>query len=116
MLERLARPPSARLLAYVTSNAALIGLTRTLAVELGREGITVNPVAPGLTRTPAAAQGIDDEAFEAVRRRQALPGALAPADVAATVAFLCTDGAQAITGQTLCVDGGLVLRQRHSPR
>ena len=45
-----------------------------------------------------------------MRARQALPRTLVPGDVAATVSFLCSDGAAALTGQTLCVDGGLVLR------
>lgn len=101
-------PPDPALLAYVTSKSALIGLTRTLAVTLGGDGITVNAVAPGLTPTPAAREGIPSEAFDAVRARQALPRALVPEDVAGTVAFLCSDAAQAITGQTLNVDGGLI--------
>jgi 3-oxoacyl-[acyl-carrier protein] reductase len=103
-------PPSPRLLAYVTSKSALVGLTRVLALTLGGDGITVNGVAPGLTWTPAAAQGVEEEAFEAVRRRQALPRSLVPEDIAGTIAFLCSDAAQAITGQTLCVDGGLIFR------
>jgi glycine/D-amino acid oxidase-like deaminating enzyme len=49
-------------------------------------------------------------AFEEVRSRQALPRTLVPGDVAATVAFLASDGAAALTGQTLCTDGGLILR------
>ncbi len=49
-------------------------------------------------------------AFEAARARQALPRILLPDDVAATVAFLASDGAAALTGQTLCTDGGLVMR------
>ena len=96
------QPPSPALLAYVTSKAALVGLTRVLAVTLGGDGITVNAVAPGLTPTPAAEEGIDEAAFEDVRRRQALPRSLVAEDVAGTVAFLCTDAAQALTGQTLC--------------
>jgi NAD(P)-dependent dehydrogenase (short-subunit alcohol dehydrogenase family) len=102
------RPPSPQLLAYVTSKAALLGLTRTLALELGASGITVNAVAPGLTRTTAAEEGARARAFEEVRARQALPRSLVPQDVAGTITFPCTDAAQAITGQTLNVDGGLV--------
>ncbi len=104
------QPPAPQLLAYVTSKAALIGMTRTLALDLGRDGITVSAVAPGLTRAPAASAGIPDAEFEAVRTRQALPRSLTPDDVSGTVAFLCTDAAEAITGQTLNVDGGLVFK------
>ena len=103
-------PPAGDLLAYVASKAALIGIARTLARSLGRDGITVNCVAPGLTPTPAAVADTPPEVFDEVRARQAIGRALAPGDVAATVAFLAGDAAGAITGQTLCTDGGLVLR------
>jgi NAD(P)-dependent dehydrogenase (short-subunit alcohol dehydrogenase family) len=103
-------PPAPDLLAYVASKAALIGVARTLARALGRDGITVNCVAPGLTPTPAAVADTPPEAFAQVRARQAIDRALVPDDVAATVAYLAGDAAGAITGQTLCVDGGLVLR------
>ena len=103
-------PPSGDLLAYVTSKAALIGATRTLATALGPDGISVAAVAPGLTATEAARRGTPDHAFGDVEARQALARPLEPDDVAAAVAFLVSDGAAALTGQTLCVDGGLVLR------
>jgi len=103
-------PPAGDLLAYVASKAALIAVARTLARSLGRDGITVNCVAPGLTPTPAAVADTPPEVFETVRARQAIDRALVPGDVAAAVAFLVSDGAGAITGQTLCTDGGLVLR------
>jgi NAD(P)-dependent dehydrogenase (short-subunit alcohol dehydrogenase family) len=103
-------PPAGDLLAYVASKSALIGIARTLARSLGRDGITVNCVAPGLTPTAAAVADTPPEAFEQVKARQAIDRPLAPEDVAATVAFLAGDAAGAITGQTLCTDGGLVLR------
>jgi NAD(P)-dependent dehydrogenase (short-subunit alcohol dehydrogenase family) len=103
-------PPAADLLAYVASKAALVGIARTLARSLGRDGITVNCVAPGLTPTPAALAGTPPDAFAAVRARQAIGRDLVPDDVAAAVSFLVSDSAGAITGQTLCADGGLVLR------
>jgi pyridoxal 4-dehydrogenase len=103
-------PPAPDLLAYVASKAALVGVARTLARSLGRDGITVNCVAPGLTPTPAAVAGTPPDAFAAVRARQAIGRDLAPGDVAAAVSFLVSDSAGAITGQTLCADGGLVLR------
>jgi NAD(P)-dependent dehydrogenase (short-subunit alcohol dehydrogenase family) len=103
-------PPCGDMLPYVTSKGALVALARTLAVGHGGDGIAVTCVAPGLTATPAAQQGMPAAAFDDVRARQALPRSLVPDDVAATVCFLCTDGAAALTGQTLCVDGGLVLR------
>ena len=104
------RPPRPDLLPYIASKAALEGIVRTLALELGPDGITVNAVAPGLTRTPSAEAGIPPEAFEAVRAQQAIPRTLEPGDIAGAVAFLASDRAAAITGQTICVDGGFVFR------
>lgn len=103
-------PPSPELLPYIASKSALEGVARSLARALGPDGVTVNCVEPGLTPTPAARAGTAPEAFEAVRRAQALPRSLVPDDVAGVVAFLASDAAAALTGQTLCADGGLVLR------
>jgi NAD(P)-dependent dehydrogenase (short-subunit alcohol dehydrogenase family) len=103
-------PPAPDMLAYVTSKGALIALARALAVGHGADGIAVTSVAPGLTDTPTARADMPLAAFEQVRSRQALPRTLVPDDVAATVAFLASDAAAALTGQTLCVDGGFVLR------
>jgi 3-oxoacyl-[acyl-carrier protein] reductase len=103
-------PPAADMLAYVTSKGALIALARGLAVGHGADGIAVTCVAPGLTDTATARRDMPLAAFEQVRSRQALPRTLLPSDVASTVAFLASDAAAALTGQTLCVDGGFVLR------
>jgi NAD(P)-dependent dehydrogenase (short-subunit alcohol dehydrogenase family) len=102
------RPPAADFLPYVVSKAALVGIARSLAKPLGAHGITVNCVAPGLTRTPFTQDDLPAEAFEEVLARQALPRTLLPDDTAAVVAFLAGDGAAAVTGQTLCADGGSV--------
>ncbi|MGW2964048.1 SDR family NAD(P)-dependent oxidoreductase [Streptomyces sp. NPDC001220] len=99
------RPPSPDLLAYVTSKGALVAVTRALAASLGRHGISVTGVAPGLTRTASTAYQ-PDAAFEASQAGQALPRALTPEDVSATVGFLASDAAEALTGQILTVDGG----------
>lgn len=102
------RPPAGDFLPYVASKATLVGIARTLAKPLGANGITVNCVAPGLTRTPFTEADLPAEAFEEVLVRQALPRSLAPDDVAGVVAFLASEAAGAITGQTLCADGGSV--------
>ena len=98
------------MLPYVTSKGALVALARTLAVGHGSDGIAVTCVAPGLTATRTAQRDLPAAAFDEVRSRQALPRTLVPEDVAATVAFLASDAAAALTGQTLCTDGGLILR------
>jgi NAD(P)-dependent dehydrogenase (short-subunit alcohol dehydrogenase family) len=103
------RPPGAHMLAYVASKGALIGMARTLAVGLGSNGIAVTAVAPGLTRTPAT-DVVPAEEFADVAAHQALPRPLTPDDTAAVVAMLAGDDAAALTGQTITVDGGLVLR------
>ena len=103
------RPPGAHMLAYIASKGALIGMTRALAVGLGGDRIAVTAVAPGLTRTPAT-DVVPAEEFADVSAHQPLPRPLTPDDTAAVVAMLAGDDAAALTGQTLTVDGGLVLR------
>lgn len=102
-------PPDGNMIPYVASKGALIGLTRTLAVGLGADGIAVTAVAPGLTRTPASTSRPDDE-FVETRARQSLPRTMMPDDTAAVVAMLVRDDAEALTGQTITPDGGLVMR------
>lgn len=103
------RPPGSHMLAYIASKGALIGMARSLAAGLGSSGIAVMAVAPGLTRTPAAGV-VPAEEFADVAAHQALPRPLTPEDTASVVAMLARDDAAALTGQTLTVDGGLVLR------
>ena len=103
-------PAVSDMLPYIASKGALIGAARSLARSLGADGITVNCVAPGMTPAPVATPGIGQDLVDAIVRRQALPRSLVPDDVAVVVSFLASRGAQAMTGQTICPDGGLVLR------
>jgi NAD(P)-dependent dehydrogenase (short-subunit alcohol dehydrogenase family) len=103
-------PPPIGIVAYVASKGALLGFTRALAAEVGRAGITVNAVAPGLVLSRPEDNVPHDEGFyAAVQATQAIPRTLVPGDLAGPVAFLASDAAAAITGQTFCVDGGNVM-------
>lgn len=100
-----------RLVDYVSSKGGLVGLTRTLARELGEEGITVNAVSPGSIRTEADLELFPDqeEVEREARAVQAIPRRGVPEDIAAAVSFLSSDDASFISGQVLNVDGGWVM-------
>jgi 3-oxoacyl-[acyl-carrier protein] reductase len=93
---------------YAASKAALEGLTRAAAMELGSANINVNAVAPGFVRTERM-QMLPPEVIERARKHSVLGRLAEPDDVAHVVSFLCSDAARHITGQTLVVDGGLSL-------
>ncbi|MFC7930735.1 SDR family NAD(P)-dependent oxidoreductase [Streptomyces cinereoruber] len=92
---------------YAASKAGLVGLGKSLARALGGYGITVNTVAPGVTRT--AQPGLDEDGFLAEGRKVPLGRVARAQDVADTVAFLVGDAAGYLTGQTLGVNGGTVM-------
>lgn len=96
-------------LAYNTSKAAITGLTRSLARELGASGIRVNAVLPGAIDTPEQAAVYGEPLPAAERTDQALPIVGTPGDIAHAVAFLVSDQARFITGQSLVVDGGWIM-------
>ena len=92
---------------YIASKMAVIGLTRGTATELAGSGTTVNAGAPSVVATPGTAD-VPDEAFAAFAQTQAIKRVGQPDDIVGAVAFLVSDDAAFVTGQTLNVDGGLV--------
>jgi NAD(P)-dependent dehydrogenase (short-subunit alcohol dehydrogenase family) len=99
--------------AYGVSKAGIITLTQYVATQHGKEGIRCNALAPGLIVTPATAPSYASGPFgEMMLRHHLTPRLGKPSDIAAAVVFLASDEAAFITGQTLCIDGGLLA---HAP-
>ena len=93
---------------YAASKAGLIGFTKSLARELASRNITVNAIAPGFITTDMTA-GLSDEVKKSIQSQIPLGKTGAPEDVATAVAFLASAEGAYITGQVLCVDGGMVM-------
>ena len=94
--------------AYSATKAAVIGLTKALATEVGPSGITVNCVAPGVIDTEMNAN-LTPEDLEALRQETPLESIGRPEDVAESVFFLTSEGARFITGQVLSPNGGILI-------
>jgi NAD(P)-dependent dehydrogenase (short-subunit alcohol dehydrogenase family) len=99
---------------YITSKAGVIGFTRSLATEFGQDGVTVNAIAPGLTRTPGTAVRREipgamttAQLFDLMADMQSIKRNEQTSDLVGAVSFLASDDAGFITGQTLYVNGGL---------
>lgn len=99
-------------IAYGTAKAAVVAMTRTMAVELALDGIRVNAVAPGVTETAASATYVDADT-ERDRTAIAMGRRGTPEEQAGAIVFLLSDLSSYITGQTLLVDGGLNLKWTH---
>ena len=97
---------------YATSKAAVLGLTRVIAREVGKDGIRVNSVAPSMVKTESAEEFLGEKAergFEVIAKGQILQKTLEVDDIYGTILYLASDQSKFVTGQTLMVDGGSVL-------
>lgn len=92
---------------YPASKAGVLGLTRSVGALLGKENIRINAVAPAATRTDMLPQ--DEELLASMVQLQPIPRVVPPSEMAATIVYLCSDEAQFITGQTINVNGGMVM-------
>ncbi len=93
---------------YSASKAAIIGMTKTAAKELGSRGITVNAVAPGFIKTPMT-DALSDEQREKMLGLVAMGRYGDPAEIASVVSFLCSKDSSYVTGQTIEISGGLMM-------
>lgn len=97
---------------YGASKAGVINLTRYIATQMGKKNIRCNGVAPGLVLTPAALNNLNEDVRNVFLGQCRTPYLGEPKDIAATIAFLASDDARYITGQTIVADGGLTI---HNP-
>lgn len=95
---------------YAASKAGIVGFSRALALEVASYGITVNVVAPGIVDTAQSRQELDDAAFASLAREIPLGRIGTPEDIVGAVLFFASDLAAWITGQTLAVNGGRLMR------
>lgn len=91
---------------YVSAKAGVIGYTRALAVSLGKYNITVNAITPGLTATPSLVKSVPAEMIDKLAANGAIKRRQTAEDLVGAIAFLSSDDAAFVTGQTINVDGG----------
>lgn len=94
---------------YSQTKWGVIGLTKFMAAQLGPFGITVNCIAPGVTMTEATRKIVPEEFLPMVTMMSAMKQQLEPEDLTGTAVFFASDDAAMVTGQVLCVDGGMAM-------
>ena len=102
-------PGVARQVHYVTAKSGLVGFTRSLAREVGKDGITVNLLTPGLTLTGPVVENFPPELIASQREGRALPRDQQADDLVGPIFFLASPESDFVTGQTLNVDGGMFM-------
>jgi 3-oxoacyl-[acyl-carrier protein] reductase len=95
--------------AYIAAKAGVVGLTKTIALDLAERGVTVNAVAPGAIETAMNSKAWDDQVRKTYRERIGLKRIGTPEEIADVVVFLASFAARYITGQEIIVDGGLTI-------
>ena len=98
-----------RTIAYSVSKAAVIHLTKAMAVELGPRGVRANCIAPGLTMTEATKTTVPDFAMPFFEQLSPMKRNVEPDQLTGTALFFASDDAALVNGQILCVDGGTVM-------
>ena len=93
---------------YITTKSAMIGMTRSMARELGPHGVTVNTFWPGVMQTEVERPSVPREAFQRLTSTQCIPRQGTIHDLAKAMMFVCSDEAAYFTGQGILVDGGQV--------
>lgn len=101
--------PNPDMAAYAMSKMGLVGLTRAIAQMFGPDGVTANAISPGATPTPANQSALTEQAWDGILAAQAIKRMGKPEDLAGVVAFLISDAAGFMTGQTVIVDGGKLM-------
>ncbi|MEQ8695072.1 MAG: 3-oxoacyl-ACP reductase family protein [Bauldia litoralis] len=93
---------------YIASKSAIIGITRSMARELGTYGVAVNAISPGPVETEVPRQAASVDQHNALLAMQCIPEAIRAEDIVGTALFLCSHDSRLITGQVITVDGGFV--------
>ncbi|WP_018565261.1 SDR family NAD(P)-dependent oxidoreductase [Streptomyces sp. PsTaAH-124] len=100
---------------YGAVKAAVVSITKSIAVQYGPQNVRCNAIAPGAVMTPALENNLPDSVIESLRNGNALPYLGSPEDIGHTMVFLASDESRYLTGQLLVVDGGMTMQSSAAP-